>query len=247
LRERSDKEKRKEIERMKGEIASLSEEIGESRRKTDAAVARSRALERDNKDLKNKMSTLLNKLENDDKLIAALQDQKYKSSSNSKRSSVAMTPTTTTTADLLATIARLENQLRINAARAQANSTDNDAQWQARCEALEMELSGMRNIVAMLNKRMEESNRTALNSELNLVRVQEELARKRGKESRSGKPSEVPYAKLQIRLDVALNEIQVLKDTVKAISAGKEAELQTYWEMLDELRYKYEAALRKQA
>jgi len=74
-----------------------------------------------------------------------------------------MTPTTTTTADLLATIARLENQLRLNATRTQAAAAS-DNNWQTRCEAVEAEVSGLRNIIAMLNKRIEEANRTALNA-----------------------------------------------------------------------------------
>jgi len=80
LKERSDKEKRLEIDRLKGDNARLAEDAVEARKKTEASIARSRALERDNRDLKAKMGTLLDKLDNDDKLIAALQEQKFRSS-----------------------------------------------------------------------------------------------------------------------------------------------------------------------
>lgn len=78
LKERSDKEKRKEIENLREQNERLTSDASDARRRTEAAVARTRALERDNKELKLKMGTLLSKMETDDKLIAALQDKKVK-------------------------------------------------------------------------------------------------------------------------------------------------------------------------
>jgi len=51
--------------------------------------------------------------------------------------------------------------------------------------------------------------------------------------------------KLQNRLDIALDEIQVLNNTMKAMAQSKESELGVYWQLMDELRFKYEASLSK--
>jgi len=74
-----------------------------------------------------------------------------------------MTPTTTTTADLLATIARLENQIRLSTLKTPPKAEVNTT-WQTRCEAAEIEISGLRHVITMVNQRMTEVNQCALNS-----------------------------------------------------------------------------------
>lgn len=72
---KAETEKRRELDRLKSELSTLSMAHDATKRKHDGNLARLKSMEREAKENKTKMSVLISKVENDDKYIQALLNQ----------------------------------------------------------------------------------------------------------------------------------------------------------------------------
>ncbi|KAJ3093062.1 Coiled-coil domain-containing protein 13 [Quaeritorhiza haematococci] len=244
-------ERRVRLDRAMNELQDLQSEHSELRAKYDGCHARNRLLEREVKDLKSKLEVLIHKAQKDDNLIDTLKEEMKKMEGEQlAQKDLAINELK----DQLA-VQSIEPSVTVNHPESPVPSSQSPQSLSnkgelpslnAMIQSLTIENKKLRELRGVLERRLAdmESQLSEMGALMRRERQKPEtnstLSSGPKSKSQSDKSDKEPKKNaeknLQDKLDLAMDENEALKATLRAVQEGKEREIRIFQDILEESR-----------